>query len=204
MAGTACTVTAIPPTTADRNREQVVKLENEVDQLRRRTQELESALAAADGKGLLRLDGQPLDPAVLAAAPLATSLELGRFGGPVDTDGDGAPDLLRLYLRPLDGRGETVQVAGSASVEVLWLDGAGVSRSVGALRLDPAAWRDSLRSGFMGTHYTVEVPLDIPTGADTRGGSMIARISVRDGLTGRTLATESLHTLPGPVGPTSP
>jgi hypothetical protein len=198
LVGCGCTVTAIPPTAADRNRELVVELENEVDQLRRRTAELEAALAAASRLAVRPGDVRPLDSEVLAAAPFAIGLELGRFGGPIDADGDGRPERLRLHVRPLDARRETVQVAGTATVEVFLIDD-GQSAPVGTARLGPLELRDAFRSGLMGSHYTIDVPIDSSSlGRDGRE-TLVARVVVVDGLTGRVLTAEALHTVP-PTG----
>jgi len=199
-----CTMTAVPPTAADRNRERVIELENEVDLLNGRVAELEAALRAAEletalraaGQASIRADGQPMPADVLATAPFAVRLDLGRFGGLIDADSDDRPDGVRLYLQPRDGRGEVVQVAGRATVDAVWLDEEGNATALGRAELDPAQWREAFRSGFMGTHYTVELPFTsglLPPGA---GGSVIVRVSLSDGLTGRELAAESLHTLP--------
>lgn len=189
----ACTVTAVPPTEADRNREKVVELENEVATLQRRVTELETALAAAERQAPSRVDGTPVPSEVLATAPFATALRVGRFSGVVEESARGR--LLRLYLEPVGARGDVVQVAGSATIEVLWIDPAGVSHQVAREALDPAAWRDRFRSGFMGRHYTVEVPLAGPGLPSQPQGSLLARVAVEDGLTGRSLSTESLFDL---------
>ena len=189
----ACTVTAVPPTEADRNREKVIELERQVAQLQGRIAGLEAALAAADARAPTRTDGTPVAAEVLATAPFATTLRIGRFSGVATEPSVGR--VLRLYLEPLDARGESVQVAGSATIEVLWIDPAGVSHQVAAQTLDPAAWRERFRSGFMGRHYTVEVPLAASALPAPTQGSLLARVGVNDGLTGRTLSAESLFEL---------
>lgn len=191
----SCTVTALPPTEADRNREKVVELEREVARLERRTADLESALAAARLQAPTRIDGTPVPSEVLAEAPFAIALRIGRFSGVVADGSTGR--MLRLYLQPLDARDDVVQVAGSAVVEVLWIDEAGGSHPVAREAFDPAAWRERFRSGFMGRHYTVEVPLgevprEVVDGAPQGRGSLLARVRLTDGLTGRELLAESL------------
>jgi hypothetical protein len=190
-----CTVTAVAPTAADRNRERVIELEDEVDRLTRRMTELESALGVAL-KAPLRPDGQRIAEDILAAAPLAVTMDIGRFSGLIDGDSDGLPEAVRLHLQPRDGRGEVVQVAGRATLEALWVDEPGMSRALGRAELDPEQWRNAYRSGFMGTHYTLELPFEVGVLEPEAGGSILVRVSVADGLTGRTLAAESLYPIP--------
>lgn len=188
-----CSVTAVAPTAADRNRERVLELENEIAALTRRNAELETALAAAQHAAPTRIDGAAVPADALAAAPLATTLRFGRFGGVIDGERDGRPDRVRIYLELLDGRDRAVQVAGRAVVEAILVDPAGGARSLGVVELNPAAWQDAFRTGFLGTHYSVEIPF---TWSPELVGSVLVRATVDDAVTGRQLRAEQLYELP--------
>ncbi|MFO0873616.1 MAG: hypothetical protein U0575_06545 [Phycisphaerales bacterium] len=180
-----CTVTAMKPTEADRNRELVQQLQKEVSQLERRNAELESALGAARRQALPA--AATIDAETMAAAPFAATLRIGRFSGLVDESKDGKPDLLRLYLEPRDGQDRTVQVAGRAVVTVVQRQSDGSELEVGSAALDPAAWRRAFVSGFMGSYYSVDVPLSATI--DPRS-PVLVRAALDDAFTGRTLRTE--------------
>lgn len=173
----------------------MLELENEVSSLTRRIAELETALATAHRAAPTRVDGAPVPAEALAAAPLATTLRFGRFGGVVDGNRDGRLDRVRVYLELLDGRERAVQVAGSAVVEAILVDAAGGSRSLGIAELGPVAWQEAFRSGFLGTHYSVEIPIEW---SPELSGSVLVRATVDDALTGRQLQAETLYPLQSP------
>ncbi|HMN97077.1 MAG TPA: hypothetical protein PKC43_11460 [Phycisphaerales bacterium] len=176
-------MTALAPTEADRNRERVQELEGEVRTLRGRVGELEAALGLSE-----RLSASAaIDPAVLAAAPFAESIRLGRFGGFEDRDGDGAADLLRLSIEALDGGGRPVQVAGWARVELTCAPLGGAPRRIATLELEPAELRERFRSGLFGASYSIELPV---AAAHRPEGPCILVVELRDGITGRTMRTE--------------
>ncbi len=97
-------------TEGDALRASVVELESENAALTRRVAELEAELeAAATTSGSLSEE-------VRAAIPHPVEITLSRLCHAVDSDDDGSPDLLRLYLTPLDGRGRFVPLVGNLTV----------------------------------------------------------------------------------------
>lgn len=153
-------------------------------QLQRAVEDLELALARKDDElGVMRQRLEGASPVPGAQTPALTTIELGRYSGPVDTDGDGRDDVVRLYLKTLDQHGRTLPVEGTASVALVLL-GDGDEQPPSAIAdkaYDAQALRDSHRSGFTGTHYTFELPLNnAPDGVS----SLAARVTLTDAATG--------------------
>lgn len=177
-----CTVTAIKPTEADRNRERVQALEKENAALVLRNLELEAALGAAQRQALP--GAATIDPATMASAPFAATLRIGRFSGIVDDSEDGRPDLVRLYLEPRDGRDLVIQVAARATVRVVQRAPDGGDVKIGSAVLDSTEWRAAFRSGLMGSFYAVDVPL---SGSIDPTSPVDVRVALDDAFTGRRL-----------------
>ncbi|MFO0827738.1 MAG: hypothetical protein U0572_06260 [Phycisphaerales bacterium] len=157
-----CTARALVPGPDDAYRDQIRKLEAEVAALKASNVELRKGLAAARS-------ASPLDAEIAAETPRAVGLAIA-WGSAIEEDpNDPARAKLSLYLEPRDARGRFVQVAGSLSVSVVSIPnpGDGEPVRVGAVTLSPKELRDAWRSGMLGTHYTVEVPLDFSKARDT-------------------------------------
>lgn len=90
--------------------------------------------------------------------PVFSGLEFGRYSGPIDSNGDGADDEFRLYVKPVDQRGRTLVVPGRVKVKILELGGE-KPRSLVERIYTPQEWDDAHRSGFTGDHYTLTLPL---------------------------------------------
>lgn len=162
----------------DELRRRVHELEDQNDDLRRRTGELESALAAATAS---RGAGAPAGAAA-AEVPMVAEIEIDRRSHVDESAGGGEPDLLRLYVTSQDGRGRFVQMAGTLSVNVARLPANAPAETVTRLDVDPGTLRDAYRSSFMGTHYTIEMPLPAHL-----AGTLDVRVHYTDARTGSTL-----------------
>ncbi|QDU72714.1 hypothetical protein [Mucisphaera calidilacus] len=92
--------------------------------------------------------------------PILTSLRLGRLSGLVDTDGDGTRDLLRLYVTPRDDRGRFRAFSGTARLTAVDMTAQDAPRVIIETDFDGPAVDNAYRSGFAGTHYTFETPID--------------------------------------------
>ncbi|MBB6429406.1 hypothetical protein [Algisphaera agarilytica] len=93
-----------------------------------------------------------------AVAPVFSGLEFGRYSGPIDSNGDGTDDEVRLYIKPTDQRGRTLVVPGQVKVQLL--DVTGDSPEVLLEKLwEPADWDAAYRSGFTGDHYSLTLAL---------------------------------------------
>jgi len=94
----------------DRLRERVLELEN---QLLRKTRE------SAEARARLQRT-EPLSASarqdVQANTPYVAEITIGRWSHARDTDGDGEPDELLVYIQPVDGWGRFMQIVGTLSV----------------------------------------------------------------------------------------
>lgn len=160
-----CRGTALKPTPADRLREQVQSLEIEVDRLSMRNRELESALAEAT----MAAPKHSIDPEAAAAQAHLARIGIGSASviriAVNDPSLATSPGTLTVYLEPMDGRGRFLQVTGRVSIQASMLVEGGDPIRIGERSFSPGDVRDAWRSGFMGTHYTFEMPVEVPANA---------------------------------------
>ncbi len=127
---------------------------------------------------------------VAGATPRCAGLSFGRLTGPADRDEAIGADVVEVYIRPFDGRRRFIQITGwvSATVDLLPLPDPATGavpepRRLGAIELTPEQVREAYRSSPLGTHYTVEIPLDVPNAPLV--GEVVVRVGFRDAQTGR-------------------
>jgi hypothetical protein len=165
----------------DRLRARVMELERESEALRARASELESELTAAAA--------QPgsLPPEVRAAVPHLAGIAIDRLSHLRDTDADGRPDTLALYINAIDGRARPIQVTGTLRAHAAVLPGRHEAITLARAAFEPIAVREAYRASLMGFYYAFEVPLtppDEPASAG-QGQAMIVQVEFEDALTGR-------------------
>ena len=174
---------------------------NENDRLRARVTELEKQLQAAERRGrelegrLQQLAGEHagVSESVLMNTPHLADVTIGRLSHVRDTNGDGRPDVLTVYVNTFDGRGRFIQVTGELSVTASAIPAdADVNQpmQIGHVRLDPEQLREAYRSGITGTHYAVDVPIDWP--ATPNVSSVRITAVLRPGYSDRSLMSERL------------
>jgi hypothetical protein len=157
LALAGCSARALGPSPNDALRDENRALRESNAELTARIGELEARLATVEAE---RSEGG-VDPEVVANTPAVRRLEL-KSGSVVESLPDQAGrGIARVWLEPVDARGRFVQVTGWLEVAITALPASGPAVPIGSVRLGPAEVRDAYRSGFMGTHYTVEVPVDL-------------------------------------------
>ncbi|MAE65087.1 MAG: hypothetical protein CMJ18_12525 [Phycisphaeraceae bacterium] len=144
----------------DRLRRQNLELNEQIEklqaQIESRIQEIDALQAQQEqGGAAARIDGA--DP------PRLSRLRFGRYSGPVDSDGDGQHDQVRIYLHTLDQHGRFVPVSGRAVVRANIATANAAPGTIASRAWEPPEFDQSYRSGITGTHYTLE--LDLPAGA---------------------------------------
>jgi hypothetical protein len=175
-----------------RLRHQVVELENEVEAARRERAELEATIEQ------MSVAADPAARGLPQARPAVVELAIGGLSHFRDTSGNLLPDTLVLYVTPRDGRGRFTQVVGEFTVQ------ASVSEAeqapplvIGERRFTTPEVRDAYRSGFLGTHYTLEVQISLPSNSDPawlRDRRAGVTVWFHDPDTGRTI--EQLRVIP--------
>ncbi|MHC4079705.1 MAG: hypothetical protein ACYS15_13950 [Planctomycetota bacterium] len=166
----------------DMLRARVMDLETQVEQLTDRNRELEAALAEAEAA-----PGE-LPQVVRANVPRVARIEIDRLSHALDEDGDGRVEALLVYVKPTDGLGRFVQLAGWLSVHAADLPPDAEATTLGQVTLGPAEVRAGYRTSFMGTHYSVTLPLTLP--ADRPEGPCTVRVIYKDGRSGRSVSAE--------------
>ncbi|MSR18887.1 MAG: hypothetical protein EXS00_06955 [Phycisphaerales bacterium] len=180
LALTGCSAKILSPTLGDEYRREIADLTARLDKTSLELEELKSKL------GREQVPPGQLSAEALAAMPLLAGVTLGGTTGlwPA-TAGDGGC-LLRVYVMPEDGRGRFTQIVGSIDVSLVTAvegcEAQSLCRSFG-----PGEIRDAWRSGFMGTHYTFEIPVPSPDACEA-GGAL--RVSFQDAISGRTFEHE--------------
>ena len=167
-----------------RLRFEVIELQNQLESQQQRNQELQQELRQA------ATAPQTLPEDIRAVIPHVISLSIEKLSFARDTDGDGKPDLLTLYIKPTDGRGRFEQLVGTLSAAATLIPQNAEPVSIGRVQLTPAQVRDAYRSSITGTHYTVELPIQIPEGLDEK--QAFVRVVYADGRTGQELAAERI------------
>ena len=137
----------------DRLRREVMQLEEQVEelsaQLKRRLGEIQHLRAKLD-----------VPPDV--ETPMLSDVELGRYTGAVDDDGDGRDDALVAYVRTLDQKGRFLPVSAEAALAAAVIDVEGETPDVWVFqrqRFDTEAFDRAFRTGLTGTHYTLRLAL---------------------------------------------
>lgn len=168
--------------------------ENENDKLRAQRAELQAQISELQSRVALRegelraireqVDegGQPIDG---VEPPRLAGLVLGMYSGPIDSDGDGRYDALRVYARPVDQHGRQVTAEGSCRVRLLSIPAEGEPITLLDVRFTAEEFHDAYRSGITGTHYTLKsnLPAGLPTQAKLY-------VTLTDAATGRSYAAE--------------
>jgi len=156
----------------------VQQLEQRIDQQLAQIDALQQRVG-----GAAALEG--VDPADL---PTLTAIRFGRYSGALDTDGDGADDTLRLYLKTVDQRGRFMTAAGRALVQVAIIEPDQPPKLLGEATFPPDQFDAAYRSNFTGTHYTLEMPL--PTPLPEKLGDVTVKVHFTDAATGVTVTAQ--------------
>lgn len=160
----------------DRLRRELLDTQKQLDAAMDRASELEVSLRSlAD-----RPEGVSAE--VFEATPRVQEIEIDRLSHARDSDGDGYAESIIVYVRPLDGRGRFLQIAGEVTVVAAVLPADQNAITIARQTFTPAAVRDAYRSGITGTHYTFELPIDPTTATDQ--ATCTARVTFADPLTG--------------------
>lgn len=166
----------------DTLRARVVDLESQVDQLNRRNAELEAQVRSDAGAPTT------LPEDIRLNTPHVAELAIDKLSFARDTNKDGRADLLTVYLKPADGLGRFVQMVGSINVVAAIVPVKGEPVSIGRKSFTPSEVREAYRSGITGTHYTIEVPINVAS--EFNDESCLVKVEFHDGLTGRTMTAE--------------
>lgn len=190
---TGCRGRALAPSEADAVREQLALRTRERDAARARVAELETELARRSAPAPGAANDPANDLELAAATPALASVAVSGLSAATLVDANNAN--LSLVLVPTDGLGRFLQVAGTLRISVAAIVAGEPPQPSATRTLGPKAMRDAYRSGFMGTHYTVEMPVAW-TGA-REASALSVSVEFTDGATGRAFpAVATMRMLP--------
>jgi hypothetical protein len=162
-----------------------LELEGKVEQLTRRTTELESAVrSAAAARPELSAD-------ILECTPHVTGMGIDRLSFARDADKDGVADSLYLLVKPADGMGRFTQLVGRVHVTATIGSPGRAALVIADRDFGPREVRDAYRATITSIHYALEAPLTFPAeGAAELAESAMCTVAVAytDGYTGLTFA----------------
>jgi hypothetical protein len=181
---------------AERVGELEAALERRVRQVRamesRRQGPPAAELAGVDTEGA---DSEGVDAA--ADIPMLSELRLGRYSGPVDSNDDGRIDAVRLYVQTRDQKGRFLPTAATAAGQVVLMQPDREPRVLGRARWTLAQFEAAYRSGFLGTHYRLDLPLTDPDAVEELAGRTVTvQLALTDAATGATIDVQRTFELP--------
>jgi hypothetical protein len=200
-----CSATLVPPDGLTDARVQAVELQRRVKELEGSTAELQAQLAAAQEQLAQANAVGATDREVAEATPRMVTLAFA--GGSAEwvlvpaaavTSGGSEPSrhaLVRVAFEPRDGLGRVLQVAGRCEVTVAIVDPAGKVFELGHRAIAPGELRAAWRAAFMGTHYSLEIPVLVPASAPPKVAWTVA-VSCTDGWTRQTFRTSGAVAAP--------
>ena len=174
----------------ERLRERVLELETQLQHETRQNTTLRARLQRTEAIA------PGVEQEVQANTPYVAEITIDRWSHARDTDDDGRPDELLVYLEPVDGWGRFTQIVGTLSVHAALLPADADAETIGRVQLDPATLRRAYRSSFTGTHYTVTVPITEAAGFEAT--ECIVHAEFVDGHTGVRYVAERRIDLPMP------
>jgi hypothetical protein len=178
MAGVpaGCAGRALVPNEADTLREQLAVRTGERDAALARISELDAKL--------LRLSAEQatkIDPEVAQALPALARIQVSDLSTARLTSQNTAN--LAVVIEPTDALGRFLQVTGTVRVTAAAIVAGDPPLAAGTLTLGPAALRERYRSSMMGTHYTLELPIE--WAGDKPASAISVVCEFKDGLSGR-------------------
>jgi outer membrane murein-binding lipoprotein Lpp len=200
-----CSATLVPPDGLTDARVQAVELQRRVKELEGSTAELQAQLAAAQEQLAQANTVGATDREVAEATPRMVTLAFA--GGSAEwapvpaaaVASDGCEPsrhaLVRVAVEPRDGLGRVLQVAGRCEVTVAIVDPAGKVFELGHRAIAPGELRAAWRAAFMGTHYSLEIPVLVPASAPPKVAWTVA-VSCTDGWTRQTFRTSGAVAAP--------
>lgn len=177
-----CSGRVLTPSAADGLRVEVAERTRERDTARAELAELRTKLAeltvARDAK---------LDPEAADALPALSGVPVSPLSTARWVDQNHA--TLALVIEPRDGLGRFLQVTGTLRASVAALIPGREPLPAGKTTVGPRILREAYRTGFMGTHYTIEIPLAWEGAESARAVSIATEFT--DALTGKSFAGQS-------------
>ncbi len=171
-----CQGRTLAPNAADGLRAELIERTRERDASRAKVAELETKVAELSVARDAKLDPEAVEAMPALAGVALSSLSTARLIDPNHA-------ALALVLEPRDGLGRFMQFTGTVRASVAVLIPGRAPLPAGSTTIAPKTLRDAYRSGLMGTHYTIEIPLTWEGAEPARSVSI--SVEFTDALTGK-------------------
>lgn len=176
LAAAGCGARALVPNESDRLRAELADRTAERDTAVAKASELDARLRRLSEERTGELDPEVLEALPALAAVSVSGLSTARLESTNRA-------LLAVVLAPSDGLGRFLQITGRVRLSAAALVAGEPPQSAGTLSLGPKDLRACFRSGFLGTHYTIELPVEWP--GDRPATALSVAGEFVDGLTKR-------------------
>jgi len=117
------------------------------------------------------------------------SVQLGKFTGGWDFDGDDVEDGVRVFLVPNDQHDSLLKSAGHVKIQLYDLNAAPEEVLLAEYTWDASEVADYWASGFMGSHFAFDCAWKETTPS---AGDVTVRVEFIDSLTGKTFRAQKL------------
>jgi len=117
------------------------------------------------------------------------SIKLGQYTGGADLDAQPGHDGVKVYLRPIDQRGDTIKAAGTVRIQLYDLAAESGANLVGQFDFDADQVSKAFSGGFMAYHFTFTCPWKP---APPKNAGLTIRVEFTDYLTGKKFSAQKV------------
>ncbi|MGC9453688.1 MAG: hypothetical protein ACP5HU_02380 [Phycisphaerae bacterium] len=170
-------------------RDRVAEAETRVEKLQRDNAELRAEMQTLRQQ----LDTlRELGPGRLEKLYTVSQIKLGSRTGGVNLDDDpGDHEAVKVFLQPVDARGDVLKAAGSATVELYDLAAGESDNLIGRYEWSVDELAGAWYSGFLAYHYALECPWDEPPAHE----EITVRVTFTEYLTGKSFTAQTVCTV---------
>jgi len=117
------------------------------------------------------------------------AIRLGQYTGGADFDGQAGDDGIKVYLRPIDQRGDTIKAAGEVKIRLYDLAAPAGKNLIGEYNWPVEKMAGAFSGGFMTYHFSFECPWK---SGPPQHREITVRVEFVDYLTGRHFSAQKL------------
>lgn len=182
-----CSARILSPSANDAVRGELATRTRERDAALARVSELETEVARLSTQSTHALDADAIQATPALASVGISTLSAAKIAATSAGSSPSPNAMLSLVIVPIDGFGRVIQVVGNLKVSVAALVPGEAPIAAAAITVTPLQLRDAYRSGFLGAHYTIEVPLNWEVAGLPRTSARAFSVSVEftDAASGR-------------------
>jgi hypothetical protein len=130
-----------------------------------------------------------IEPDRLKKLYYPVKITLGQYTGGADLDGQPGHDGVKVYLSPIDQRGDTIKTAGTVRIQLYDLAARPDQTLIGQFDFNVDEVSKAFASGFMAYHFTFTCPWKP---APPKNAEITIRAEFTDYLTGKKLSAQKV------------